>query len=409
MVLDLSRILAGPTCTQILGDLGAEVIKIERPGRGDDTRSWGPPFLKDAEGKETRESAYYLSSNRNKKSVAVDLSTPEGQKLLADLAAKADILVENFKVGDLKRRGLDYETLEKRNKGLIYCSISGFGQTGPYAHRAGYDFLIQGMGGIMSLTGFPDDEGGVPTKAGVGIADVMCGMYASVAILAALNHRHATGEGQHLDISLFDSQVSWLINQGVAHLVSGEVPGRLGNGHPTIVPYETFPASDRPFILAAGNDAQLSRFCETAGDPDLAKDPRFQKNENRVRNRRELVPLIGALTRKKTAGEWIALLEEQGVPCGPINDLGQVFCDPHVLERQMRISLPHPVSGSVDLIGSPMKFSKTPVAYAAAPPMLGADTQTVLTRHLDLNEADLSDLEQAGIVAGISLDTKETP
>jgi len=407
LVLDLSRILAGPTCTQVLGDLGAEVIKVERPGRGDDTRSWGPPFLKDETGNDTRESAYYLSSNRNKQSIAVDLAKPDGQKLLADLAAKADILVENFKVGDLKRRGLDYETLAPRNPGLIYCSISGFGQTGPYAHRAGYDFLIQGMGGIMSLTGFADEDGGVPTKAGVGIADVMCGMYATVSILAALNHRHATGEGQHLDISLFDAQVSWLINQGVAHLVSGEVPCRLGNGHPTIVPYETFQASDRPFILAAGNDAQFTRFCQVAGDPDLAVDRRFSRNEDRVRNRSELVPLINKLTRTKAATEWIELLEEEGVPCGPINDLGQVFSDPHVLERDMRISMQHPVGGTVDLIGSPMKFSKTPVDYKLAPPMLGAHTQSVLGRHLNISEAEFSSLEAAGIVAANPITNKE--
>ncbi|WP_428688424.1 CaiB/BaiF CoA transferase family protein, partial [Roseibium sp.] len=328
LVLDLSRILAGPTCTQVLGDLGAEVIKIERPGRGDDTRGWGPPFLKDREGRETGESAYYLSTNRNKASVTIDLARPEGQKLVADLAEKADILVENFKVGDLKRRGLDYETLKARNPRLIYCSISGFGQTGPYAHRAGYDFLIQGMGGIMSLTGFPDEEDGTETKCGVGIADVMCGMYATVSILAALNHRHETGEGQYIDVSLLDAQVSWLINQGAGYLVSGEVPGRLGNGHPTIVPYETFPAADRSFILAVGNDSQFGKFCEVAGAPELAADPLYAKNADRVRNRKQLVPIIRRLTIEKSADEWIALLEEAGVPCGPVNDLGQVFSDP---------------------------------------------------------------------------------
>jgi crotonobetainyl-CoA:carnitine CoA-transferase CaiB-like acyl-CoA transferase len=398
VVLDLSRILAGPTCTQILGDLGAEVIKVERPGRGDDTRGWGPPFLKDAEGNETAESAYYLSSNRNKASVAIDLASEEGQRLIADLAAKADILVENFKVGDLKRRGLDYDSLKVRNPALIYCSITGFGQTGPYAHRAGYDFLVQGMGGIMSLTGFPDEEGGTETKCGTGIADVMCGMYATVSILAALNHRNNSGQGQHIDISLLDTQVSWLINQGVAYLASGKVPGRLGNVHPTIVPYETFPGSDRSFILAVGNDGQFRKFCTVAGAPELADDPRFAKNADRVRNRTELIPVLRRLTIEKTAADWIAELEVAGVPCGPVNDLQQVFSDPQVLARQMRITLPHPLSGEVDLIGSPINLEKSPVTYRSAPPLVGADTADVLTRHLGLGADTLQDLAGRGIL-----------
>ncbi|MEP0234625.1 MAG: CaiB/BaiF CoA-transferase family protein [Parasphingorhabdus sp.] len=398
VVLDLSRILAGPTCTQILGDLGAEVIKIERPEKGDDTRGWGPPFLKDAADRETRESAYYLSSNRNKRSVAIDLASEAGQKLIRQLAAKADVLVENFKVGDLKRRGLDYDSLKNANPGLIYCSISGFGQTGPYATRAGYDFLIQGMGGIMSLTGLPDDEGGTEIKAGVGIADVMCGMYATVSILAALNHRNNTGEGQYLDISLFDSQVSWLINQGVAHLVSGEIPGRLGNGHPTIVPYETFPASDMSFILAVGNDSQFKKFCVAAGASDLADDPRFAANADRVRNRKDLVPLIRRLTIEKTAAEWIGLLEREGVPCGPVNDLGSVFSDPQVLARNMKITMPHELSGSVDLIGSPIRMSKTPVAYRRSPPTLGEGTEDVLTSLLGLTGEDIRQLSASGSI-----------
>ncbi|EFO32895.1 L-carnitine dehydratase/bile acid-inducible protein F [Roseibium sp. TrichSKD4] len=397
-VLDLSRILAGPTSTQILGDLGAEVIKVERPKRGDDTRGWGPPFLLDEEGQETCESAYYLSSNRNKQSVAIDLASAEGQDLLQSLAEKADILIENFKVGDLARRGLDYDTLKTRNPKLIYCSISGFGQTGPYSHRAGYDFLIQGMGGIMSLTGFPDEEGGTPTKAGVGIADVMCGMYATVAILAALNHRHQTGEGQYIDISLFDSQVAWLINQGVAHLVSGKVPGRLGNGHPTIVPYETFPARDKQFILAVGNDSQFQKFCAVAGCSELAEDSRFALNADRVRNRKELVPLLRSVTIQRDAADWISALEEAGVPCGPVNDLGDVFTDPHVHSRGMKITLPHPLSGSVDLIGSPIKMEKTPVSYRAAPPVLGSGTLDVLQRHLGLTCEQLCDLKNAGVL-----------
>ncbi|MBO6891651.1 MAG: CoA transferase [Roseibium sp.] len=398
VVLDLSRILAGPTCTQILGDLGAEVLKIERPGRGDDTRGWGPPFLKDQAGKETAESAYYLSSNRNKSSVAIDLASKEGQDLISRLAAKADILVENFKVGDLKRRGLDYESLKQVNPGLIYCSISGFGQTGPYAQRAGYDFLIQGMGGIMSLTGFADEDGGTETKCGVGIADVMCGMYATVSILSALNHRHKTDEGQHIDISLLDAQVSWLINQGAGYLVSGDVPGRLGNGHPTIVPYETFPAADQSFILAVGNDTQFQKFCEIAGATDLASDPLYAKNADRVRNRKQLVPLIRRLTIEKTAAEWIEVLEQAGVPCGPVNDLQQVFDDPQVQARNMRITLPHPLSGEVDLIGSPINLEKTPVSYEKAPPLLGADTRSVLAQHLGLTDSQISQLAEQGIL-----------
>ncbi|WP_417671621.1 CaiB/BaiF CoA transferase family protein [Roseibium sp.] len=398
IVLDLSRILAGPTCTQILGDLGAEVIKVERPGSGDDTRGWGPPFLQDQNGEDTRESAYYLSSNRNKRSLAVDVSTDAGQKLIKGLAAKADILVENFKVGDLKRRGLDYSSIKACNPGLIYCSISGFGQTGPYASRAGYDFLIQGMGGIMSLTGFPDGEGGAETKAGVGVADVMCGMYATVSILAALHHRSATGKGQHIDMSLFDCQVSWLINQGVAYLVSGEVPGRLGNGHPTIVPYETFPASDKSFILAVGNDSQFRKFCAVAGAPELAEDERFATNDQRVRHRTTLVPLVRKLTINKSAEDWISVLEEQGVPCGPVNDLAAVFSDPQVLARDMLIKLAHPVSGEVPLIGSPIRMSETPVTYRRSPPLLGEGGKDVLRELLGLSDEELQGLKEAGAI-----------
>ncbi|MGP1396270.1 MAG: CaiB/BaiF CoA transferase family protein [Inquilinaceae bacterium] len=397
-VLDLSRILAGPTATQLLGDLGADVIKIERPDGGDDTRGWGPPFLKDGDGRETRESAYYLSSNRNKRSVAVDLASRAGQSVVRDLAARSDVLVENFKVGDLTRRGLDYPTLSALNPGLIYCSISGFGQTGPYAPRAGYDFLIQGMGGIMSLTGDPDSEGGHPTKVGVGIADVMCGMYATVAILAALEHRHRTGRGQHIDLALFDTQIAWLINQGVAHLVSGEVPGRLGNGHPVIVPYQTFPALDGTFILAVGNDAQFGRFCAVAGRDDLARDPRFARNADRVRNRDALIPILNGVTATRPASTWIAALEAEGVPCGPVNRLDQVFADPQAVHRGMRIAMPHPVSGSVDLIGNPIGLSDSPVAYRRPPPCLGADTNDVLREVLGLDDAALETLTSTGAV-----------
>lgn len=401
-VLDLSRILAGPTATQLLGDLGAEVIKIERPGKGDDTRAWGPPFLKDTEGKDTEESAYYLSSNRNKQSVAINLASEEGRELIRQLADSADILVENFKVGDLARYGLDYETLSQRNPRLIYCSISGFGQTGPYAPRAGYDFLIQGMGGIMSITGDPLDhpQSTGPMKVGVGIADVMCGMYATVGILAALEARHKSGTGQQIDISLLDSQVAWLVNQGTSYLVSGETPVPLGNGHPTIVPYETFPASDKAFILAVGNDGQFSKFCSAAGVEHLSADERFAKNVDRVHNRDVLIPLLQDLTRQKSAAEWIELLEGAGVPCGPINTIPDVFADPQIQQRKMKVEMPHPTSGSgtVPLIGNPLKLSETPVQYNRPPPVRGADTNNVLASKLHLSDEEMAGLAEAGVI-----------
>ncbi|WP_249692935.1 CaiB/BaiF CoA-transferase family protein [Stappia sp. WLB 29] len=400
-VLDLSRILAGPTATQLLGDLGADVVKVERPGSGDDTRGWGPPFLRDADGNETRESAYYLSSNRNKRSLAVDLSSEPGVALVRRLARRADVLVENFKVGDLARRGLGYEALSAENPGLVYCSISGFGQDGPYAHRAGYDFLIQGMGGLMSLTGRPDAEGGEPTKAGVGIADVMCGMYASSAILAALHHRNATGEGQYLDIALFDTQVAWLINQGVACLTDGNVPPRRGNAHPTIVPYNAYPARDGSFILAVGNDAQFARFCEVAGRPELARDPRFARNADRVRNRLELEPEVERLTATRDRADWIAALEAVGVPCGPINDVGEVFADPQAVHRGMRIEMEHPLGpdGHVALIGNPLKLSRTPVTYRHAPPRLGEGGSEVLAEWLGEDDTGIRALAASGAIA----------
>ncbi len=399
-VLDLSRILAGPTCTQLFGDLGAEIIKIERPGKGDDTRSWGPPFLKDESGAETSESAYYLSANRNKNSVAVDLTKPEGQQIIQDLARQCDVLVENFKAGDLKRYGLDYEAISKINPSLIYCSITGFGMTGPYAQRPGYDFLIQGMGGIMSLTGKPDEEGGEPTKCGVGIADVMCGMYASVAVLSALHARHSSGKGQHIDISLLDCQVAWLINQGAGYLISGEVPPRRGNEHPTIVPYSTFPASDQAFIIAAGNDNQFARMCKVIGAEHLSKDERFEKNADRVRNRSVLIPMIEEYTRKQTADFWLNALEEAGVPCGPVNDLAQTFADPQIQHREMAINMPHHLSKAdgVNLIGNPLNFSETKVSYAKAPPVRAEDTRAILSKHLGLDETKLDELEANGII-----------
>ncbi len=399
-VLDLSRILAGPTCTQLFGDMGAEIIKIERPQKGDDTRYWGPPFLKDENGDDTSESAYYLCTNRNKNSVAVDLTKEEGQAIIKELASQCDILVENFKSGDLARYGLDYEALKTINPRLIYCSITGFGMTGPYAKRPGYDFLIQGMGGIMSLTGKPDEQDGEPIKCGVGIADVMCGMYSSVAILAALNARHTSGKGQHLDISLLDCQVAWLINQGAGYLVSGEVPPRRGNEHPTIVPYSTFPASDQSFIIAAGNDTQFARMCEVIGASDLAENPKFQKNTDRVLNRKELIPLINEYTKKQTADHWLNAMEEASVPCGPVNDLAQAFADPQIKHREMAITMEHRNNADkgVTLIGNPLNFSDTPIQYKKAPPVRAEDTREILSKHLGLSEEKLNELEANGII-----------
>jgi crotonobetainyl-CoA:carnitine CoA-transferase CaiB-like acyl-CoA transferase len=398
-VLDLSRILAGPTATQLLADLGAEVIKIERPRTGDDTRSWGPPFVLDAKGNETRESAYFLAANRGKHSVAVNIADPRGQAIVQALAAKADILVENFKPGDLQRYGLDYPALSAANRGLIYCSITGFGQTGPNAHRAGYDFLVQGEGGLMSLTG---DADGPPMKAGVGIADVLTGMYATVGILAAVQARHLTGLGQHIDLALMDAQVAMLINQGVGYLTDGQIPRRRGNDHPTIVPYGTFPASDGSFILAIGNDAQFARFATLAGVPALASDTRFATNAARVRNRAILGPLLSALTAGRKASEWLDLCAAETIPAGPVNDLAQVFDSPQVKARRMRVRMPHSManSGAVDLIGNPLQLSQTPVSYAKPPPMLGEDTMVVLARDLGLDAEALADLAAAGVIEG---------
>ena len=396
-VLDLSRILAGPTATQLLADLGAEVIKIERPGAGDDTRGWGPPFVKDASGQDTRESAYYLSANRGKQSVAVNIADPAGQALIRDLALQSDIFVENFKVGDLARYGLDYASLSALNPRLIYCSISGFGQTGPNAHRAGYDFLAQGEGGLMSLTGMAD---GPPLKVGVGLIDVICGLYACNGILAAVQARHVTGRGQYIDIGLLDAQIAVLINQGVGYLTDGAVPPRRGNDHPTIVPYGSFPASDGTIILAVGNDAQFARLMAEAGAPALAADPRFATNKARVQNRAVLIPLIEALTVLRPAADWLAAMDRLGVPAGPIYDLGQVFASSQVAARDMVVSVPHPVaaSGAVWLIGNPLKLSETPVTYAKAPPVLGQDTRAVLARVLGMTDDAIGELIAQGIV-----------
>ena len=402
-ILDMSRILAGPTCTQILGDLGADVIKIERPGAGDDTRKWGPPYVKDSDGNDTSESAYYLCANRNKRSLTVDITKPEGQQIVRKLAAKCDVLIENYKVGGLKKYGLDYSAIKEEFPDLIYCSISGFGQTGPKSHRLGYDFMIQAMGGIMSVTGEPD---GSPMKVGVGIADVMCGMYAAVSILAAVRHRDqsgnsaAGGNGQHIDLSLLDSQAAWLINSGSNYLTSGDNQHRLGNAHPNIVPYQAFQTSDSFFVLAVGNEIQFRKFCEFAGAPELPEDPRFKTNTDRVKNRKILAPMLNELTQRNSTQFWLEGLEKLQVPCGPVNTIKDVFDDPQIQHREMEISMPHPLSGKgdVSLIGSPVKMSATPVSYRHAPPTLGQHTNEILAEMLGMDEEEYKELAQKGVV-----------
>jgi crotonobetainyl-CoA:carnitine CoA-transferase CaiB-like acyl-CoA transferase len=398
-VLDLSRVLAGPWAGQILADLGADVIKIERPGNGDDTRAWGPPFLKDANGENTSEAAYYLSANRNKQSVTIDFTLPEGQKLVRELAAKSDIVIENFKVGGLKAYGLDYESLQAENPRLIYCSITGFGQTGPYAKRAGYDFMIQGLGGLMSLTGRSEGEDGAgPVKVGVALTDILTGLYSTSAILAALAHRDQGGFGQHIDMALLDVQVACLANQAMNYLTTGVAPRRLGNAHPNIVPYQDFPTADGDFILTVGNDSQFRKFAQVAGQPQWAEDPRFSSNKQRVAHRAELIPLIRQATVFKTTAEWVTALESAGVPCGPINDVAQVFADPQVQARGLAISLPHALSGVVPQVASPIRLSETPVEYRRAPPMLGEHTREVLTQVLGMTDEAVIALRAAGVL-----------
>lgn len=396
-VFDLSRILAGPTCSQLLGDLGADIIKIERTGAGDDTRKWGPPYLPGKDGKPTGEAAYYLASNRNKRSVTIDISKPAGQALARRMIAKSDIMLENFKVGDLKRYGLSYADLKADNPKLIYCSITGFGQTGPYSSRAGYDMVAQGIGGIMSVTGEADRP---PMKVGVGIADIMCGMYATVSILAALHHRDMTGQGQYIDLALLDTQVAWLTNIGLNYLTSGDVPHRIGNEHHNIVPYNVMPAADGYFILAVGNDEQFRKFCEFAGCPELAKDSRFALNTARITNRRALYELLEVATKKKNRDEWVEGLGKLGVPASPVNNIGQVFEDPQIQHRNMHIKVPHPLAGkgTVDLIGNPIKFSETQVEYRMAPPTCGQHTDEVLGEVLGLGSSEIDALRKDGIV-----------
>lgn len=401
-ILDLSRVLAGPWCTQTLADLGADVIKIERPMKngvgGDDTRGWGPPFLKDRDGHDTAEAAYYLGTNRNKRSITVDIALPEGQALIRRLASQCDVFIENFKVGDMARYGLDADSLRTLYPRLVYCSVTGFGQTGPYRERAGYDYAIQGMGGLMSVTGERDDlPGGGPQKVGVAVADLFTGMYATVAILAALRHRDATGEGQSVDMALLDTQVAMLANLGANYLATGVAPGRIGNAHQNIVPYQVFETSDGHLILAVGNDSQFAKFCDVAGRPDLAQDPRFIKNADRVRHRATLVPLLADILKSRKKYDWLPALEAAKVPCGAINNLAEVFADPHVQARGMTVPMPHPLTDSLQLVASPMKLSATPVQYRRPPPLLGEHTDEVL-RELGWNAAELAALRKTGAI-----------
>ena len=412
-ILDLSRVLAGPWCTQTLADLGADVIKIERPHTGDDTRTWGPPFLKDAQGNDTPEAAYYLGTNRNKRSVTCDIAQPAGQALIRELAVHCDVFVENFKVGDMARYGLDYASLQAINPRIVYCSVTGFGQTGPYADRAGYDYAIQGMGGLMSVTGERDDLQGGPQKVGVAVADLMTGMYATVGILAALRHAEKTGVGQQVDMALLDTQVAMLANLGANYLVSGKVPGRMGNAHQNIVPYQVFevaPALDTNhlegatgaardhIIIAVGNDSHFRKYCEVANVPELGVDPLFALNRDRVKNRAQLVPILEAVMRTRPKADWLAALEAAKVPCGAINNLAEVFADPHIEAREMVTHWQHPHQSDLRLVSSPIKLSATPVRTDLPPPLLGQHTDEVLRSVLNYPDAKLSELKNSKVI-----------
>jgi crotonobetainyl-CoA:carnitine CoA-transferase CaiB-like acyl-CoA transferase len=396
-VLDLSRVLAGPWAGQNLADLGAEVIKVERPRSGDDSRGYGPPWMKDASGKQTTEAAYFMAANRGKKSITVNLTHPEGQKLVRELAAKSDVLTENYKVGDLDRYGLGYLDLAALNPRLVYCSVTGFGQTGPYRGRPGYDFMAQGMSGLMSVTGEPDTvAGGGPMRVGVPVIDIFTGMYASIAICAALARRSESGKGQQLDIALFDSSLALLANQGMTYLATGESPGRIGNAHPSIVPYQVFRTSDGALILACGNDNLFAKYCKVAGRSELATDPRFAKNAERVKNRETLVAILAGLMANRSTAQWVRSLEQVGVPCGPINTIEQALAEPQAAARGMKIRLRHPLAGEVPLIASPMKFSATPVRHEAAPPVLGQHTDEILEGLLGLDDEERARLRSCG-------------
>ncbi len=396
-VFDLTRILAGPSCTQILGDLGADVIKVEIPGKGDDTRGFAPPYLKDGDGNDTDQSAYFTCANRNKRSITLDLTKPEGIELAKKMIAKSDVLVENFKTGGLAKYGLGYDQLKDDNPGLVYCSVTGFGHTGPYANRPGYDVLIQGMGGFMSVTGDPDGD---PQKAGIPISDLIAGMYAAVGINAALRHREVTGEGQHIDIGMLDTTAAILSIQGANFLATGQNPPRLGNAHPNIVPYQSFPTADGDIILAVGNDGQFQRFCKVAGCDNLAEDPRYATNANRVSNREEIVALLKPIIAAKPSAFWLEELEKNNVSCGPINRLDQVFSDPQFLARGMRLDMPHPKTGSkpVSMVASPLKFSKSQVDYRMAPPVLGQHSEEVLGEVLGLSADEVAGLRDRGVI-----------
>lgn len=397
-VLDLSRVLAGPWAGQNLADLGAEVIKVERPKTGDDSRAFGPPWLKDPAGENTREASYYLAANRGKKSITIDLAKPDGQALVRELAALCDVLIENYKFGDLARYGLGYHDLAKINPKLIYCSVTGFGQTGPYRERPGYDFMVQGMSGLMSVTGEPDSAGGGPVRVGIPIIDILTGMYASVAICAAVANRAETGKGQHLDLALLDTAMAFLSIQGMTYLTTGVAPGRIGNSHPSIVPYQVFATADGNVVLACGNDNLFGKFCLAAGCAELTIDSRFSKNAGRVQNRDTLVPLLTQVFARRTTAEWVKVLEEAGVPNGPINSIAQAFAEEQVLDRAVRFDLPHPSGGSVPMIASPMKFSGTPLEHNIPPPTLGQHTDDILAATLKLSPARIAELRTAGVI-----------
>jgi formyl-CoA transferase len=398
-VLDLTRVLAGPWCAQNLADLGAEVIKVERPKKGDDSRAFGPPWAKDANGKETSEAGYFLCANRGKKSITIDIASEAGAALVKEIAKTADVLLENFKVGDLASKGLGYEDIKKINPKIIYCSITGFGQTGPYAPKPGYDFMIQGMGGFMSVTGERDHKpGGGPQRAGVPVVDIMTGMYSTIAVCAAIANRERTGQGQHIDMALLDTQVGFLANQGANFLVTGEAPVRLGNTHPNIVPYQSVPTKDGAVIIACGNDNLFSKLCVLLGQPALKTDPRFATNAARVANRDVLDPILDELMQKKTTAEWVEALEGAGVPCGPINNLKEVFENPQVVARGLKVEIPHPTAGKVPLVRSPMRFSETPIEYNTPPPLLGQHTDEILAGVLGKSEGEIAALKKAGTV-----------
>ena len=398
-VVDLSRVLAGPWASQILADMGADVIKIERPGSGDDTRGWGPPFLKDEAGNDTTEAAYYLGANRGKKSLTLNIAAPEAQEIIRHLVKDADVFIENYKVGDMARYGLSYQDLKQINPRIVYCSITGFGQTGPMAEIAGYDFIVQGLGGLMSITGERDDlPGGGPQKVGVAVADIMTGLYSTIAILAAIEHRHSSGEGQYIDMALLDVQVATIANMNMNYLCSGKVPGRQGNAHANIVPYQVFNAADGELILAVGNDTQFAKLCAVLGCPEIAGDERYAKNANRVRHREALLPLLQQRLVTRSVAQWVEVLQPEGVPCGPVNSIAQTFANPQVIHRQMRVDLPHPLAGSVPSVANPIKFSGTPIQYGEAPPTLGQHSDQVLREYVGLSDAEIEALRIKRII-----------